>query len=130
MLIQSFKTMLMASAVIAFISTVAQAGTLENLERERAQTVNYFLDSNLQPNERHARIEVSKRRLIDMERMVLRDNSLRGKTTPIVRRAFLNYDVTFMAHSATEKNLTMLDNWLDQFSVNTDSLMSAKIGRR
>ncbi len=130
MLKRSLKTLLVSSCIVAAFSAAAEAGTLENLERERAQTVAYFLDSQLEPSERLARIEVSKRRLIDMERMVLRDKSLRGKTTPIVRRAFLNYDVTFMAHSATEKNLTMVDNWLDQFSVSTDTLMAAKIGKR
>ena len=130
MLKRSLKTLLVGSCIVAGFSVAAEAGTLENLERERAQTVQYFLDGQMEPNERLARIEVSKRRLIDLERMVLRDKSLRGKTTPIVRRAFLNYDVTFMAHSATEKNITMVDNWLDQFEVNTDTLMSAKIGKR
>lgn len=130
MLKHTLKTLLVGTCIVAGFSAAAEAGTLENLERERAQTIQYFLDGQMEANERLARIEVSKRRLIDMERMVLRDKSLRGKTTPIVRRAFLNYDVTFMAHSATEKNLTMVDNWLDQFEVNTDTLMSAKIGKR
>lgn len=130
MLKRPFKAMLVVCAVSAALTATAQAGTLENLERERSTTINYFLDANLEPNERLARVEASKRRLIDMERMVLRDQSLRGKSTPVVRRAFSNYDVTFLAHAATEKNLSMVDNWLEQFDVSTDALMAAKVGRR
>ncbi len=130
MLKRSLKTAVVMCTLSIALTATAQAGTLENLERERSTTINYFLDANMEPNERLARVEASKRRLLDMERMVLRDKSLRGKSTPVVRRAFSNYDVTFLAHAATEKDLSMVDNWLEQFDVSTDALMAAKVGRR
>ena len=135
MFTKSEKTLLALTAVATIAtgivwSSIASAGTLENLERERAMTVATFLDTSLAPNQRHGKISVAKRRLIDMERMVLRDESLRGKKDNTVRRAFSNYDLTFMAHASSEKNLTMLDSWLEQFAVTTDSLMVAKVGRR
>ena len=121
---------LTAAVGLALAAQTATAGTLENLERERAMTIDVFLDPEIGHQERAARVGTAKRRLIDLERMVLRDQSLRGKNTRIVRQAFKNYDVTFMAHAAVEHNRTMVDNWLDQFGVSTDSLMAAKVGRR
>ena len=69
-------------------------------------------------------------RLIDLERIVLRDNKLKGRNTPTVRRAFNNYDLTFLLHAATEKNLTLTDGWLSQLGITTQSLMSAQIKRQ
>ena len=62
--------------------------------------------------------------------MVLRDKKLKGRNTPTVRRAFENYDLTFLVHSAVEKNVSILDNWLDQLGVTTQSVMSATLRRR
>ncbi len=124
----------------AFISTVilsshlsmtpATAGVLENLERERASVIKNILDPELSPSDRQKKIQSSKIRLIDLERIVLRDKKLKGRNTPTVRRAFENYDLTFLLHAATEKNLTITDNWLDQLGITTQSLMSSQIKRR
>ncbi|GAB6052786.1 hypothetical protein JCM17960_16060 [Magnetospira thiophila] len=108
----------------------AFADTLETLERERAVTVDLMLDPELTAPDRMGKLATAQRRLVDLERMVLRDESLRGKNTNTVRMAFKNYDVTFLAHGAVEKNRTMVDNWLDQFGVSTESLMAAHVGRR
>ena len=72
------------------VSSVAQAGTLENMERERAILLDALLSAELDPKKRQQKIEVSRYRLIDLERMVLRDKSLAGKNTPAVRAAFEN----------------------------------------
>jgi len=120
-----------AAAVIITIGVSSvQAGTLENLERERAMAVKTMLDPEIQPDERHAKLAVFKRRLVDLERMVLRDKKLRGRNTPNVRKAFENYDLTFMAHSAAEKNTGVMDNWLEQLGLSTQTIMSASIRRR
>lgn len=127
------KPQIIALAVVTglvALSGTAQAGTLENLERERSMTVNTFLDSSLSVGERQAKLDSQRRRLIDMERMVMRDKSLRGKNTKTVRIAFKNYDVTFLGHASAEKGHTMVDHWLTQFGVSTDSLMSTRVGRR
>ena len=62
--------------------------------------------------------------------MVLRDKTLIGKTTPMVREAFDNYDLTFLVHASVERNRAMLDHWLDQIGVSSKSLMNTRIGRR
>ncbi len=108
----------------------AQAGTLENLERERAIFIDSMLDPEATPVERIEKVRISQRRLIDLERMVLRDSSLTGRNTPTVRRAFENYDLTFLVHASSENNASAIDAWLAQIGITTQSLMSAKMGRR
>ena len=67
---------------------------------------------------------------VDLERILLRDKSVVGKNTPQVRKAFENYDLTFLAHASVEKNLSLTDHWLEQVGVSTHSLMSTRVGRR
>jgi len=126
-------TKVFAAAVIVGSTLVAMpafAGTVENLERERAILIDTMLDADVTPAEREAKIETSRNRLVDLERMVLRDDSLVGVNTPTVRRAFANYDLTFLIHAATEKEMPVIDNWLEQMGITTQSLMSAKRARR
>jgi len=108
----------------------AAAGSLENLERERAILVETMLAPDMPAQQRAEKIAQSRTRLVDLERMVLRDGSLAGKATPVVRSAFENYDLTFLVHAATEKNLAMADHWLEQIGLTTNALMSARVGRR
>ncbi|WP_259780176.1 hypothetical protein [Aestuariispira ectoiniformans] len=121
-------------ALIAIIgmgaATAAQAGSLENLERERADVIATMLDPGVNAQDRQQKLSRARHRLVDLERMVLRDNDLKGKNTPVVRIAFRNYDLTFLAHASVEKNLTLQDQWLDQIGVSTASLMDARVGRR
>ena len=122
-----------AAAVIAGSTLVAMpafAGTVESLERERAILIDTMLDADVTPAEREAKIETSRNRLVDLERMVLRDDSLVGVNTPTVKRAFSNYDLTFLIHAATEKEMSVIDNWLEQMGITTQSLMSAKRARQ
>ena len=124
------KLILAGAALMAFATTAAHAGTLENLERERSMTVKTFLDSSLSVDERQAKLDSQRRRLVDLERIVMRDKSLRGQNTKTVRVAFKNYDVTFLGHASAEKGHTMVDHWLMQFGVSTDNLMSSRVGNR
>jgi len=111
-------------------TTAAHAGSLENLERERAIMIQTLLDPSVTPQDRQGRIASSSHRLVDLERMVLRDRSLVGENTPVVRKAFQNYDLTFLVHSATEKDLLVIDHWMEQVGLTTHNLMSARVGRR
>lgn len=120
----------LTAASLLALSTMAQAGTLENLERERAITVQTFLDSSLSVDERQSKLDRQQRRLIDLERIVMRDESLRGQNTKTVRIAFQNYDVTFLGHASAEKGQTLPDHWMSQFGISTDSLMASRLGRR
>jgi hypothetical protein len=124
------KLSVIAAAVLAFSTGIASADSLENLERERAILIESMLNPELSPAERQQRIEAEKRRLVDLERMVLRDDALKGKNTPVVRKAFANYDLTFLVHASTEKKLSLMDNWLEQVGVSTQTLMAARKGMR
>ena len=100
------------------------------MERERAILIETLRAADLEANERAGKVEISRHRLVDLERMVLRDDSLAGRNTPTVRRAFANYDLTFMVHSASEQQVSVIDIWLGQLGLTTQSLMSASRGRR
>jgi len=106
------------------------AGSLENLERERAILLEAMLTPAVDGGERLDKLAIGKRRLVDLERILLRDKSVVGKNTPQVRKAFENYDLTFLAHASVEKNLSLTDHWLEQVGVSTHSLMSTRVGRR
>ncbi len=127
-LILSIGTMIAITAIAA--ASPVWAGTLANMERERAHLIQALLDVEITPANRQIRLETAQRRLIDLERMVLRDDGLIGRNTPRVRRTFANYDLTFLVHASAEKNLTVADAWLEQLGISTQSLMSAKAGRR
>lgn len=119
-----------ALALVTFNTQPAAAGTLENLERERAILLENMLSAELGPQERQKRVRLSRARLIDLERMVLRDKSLTGRNTPMVRAAFANYDLTFLVHAAVEKNRSLMDHWLAEIGISTQALMNARPGRR
>jgi hypothetical protein len=129
MLHKIIKTIALSGALLFSIS-IAQAGSLENLERERAIAIETMLSPSLKAEERLDRAMISKRRLVDLERMVIRDKKLAQNNTPIVRTAFENYNLTFLVHASTEANKTLLDHWLEEIGVSTHSLGTARIGRR
>ena len=117
-------------AVLAAPVSGVQAGTLENLERERALLVETLISGDLSERERQKKVTLARARLIDLERMVLRDKGLVKKNTPAVRAAFDNYDLTFMIHASVEKNRMLTDHWLHEIGVSTQSLMNTRVGRR
>ncbi len=119
-----------AAAAVVTLAGAVQAATLENLERERGIVIETLLDPSLTPRQRQDKIAVSKRRLVDLERMVLRDKSLAERHDPVVRKAFDNYDLTFLIHASVEKNAALIDHWLQQVGVSTHTLMNARLGRR
>lgn len=110
--------------------TGAWAGSVENMERERAIMLQTLLDPNMSQQERYAKAMLAQKRLIDLERIVLRDKSLNGRGTPAVRRAFDNYDLTFVVHAAAEKNLSVADHWFEQLGISSKSVMVAARRRR
>ena len=126
------KLILCAAAVAALLGplSAAQAGSLENLERERAMLMQALISADMSAKERQGKVALSRNRLIDLERMVLRDKKLVGRNTPAVRAAFENYDLTFLVHASIERDRALLDHWLNQVGVSTQSLMNARVGRR
>ena len=129
---KSIRTLTLAMTILACLvaANSAQAGTLENLERERAIMIETLLDPSFSVVERQEKLTLSKNRLVDLERMVIRDKSLASKNTPVVKKAFENYDLTFLVHASVEKNYSLIDHWLSQIGVSTKNVMDARIGRR
>ena len=99
-------TRLIITTFMLITAGTASAGSIENLERERALLIEMFLDPELEPTERQNRIAATKTRLIDLERMVLRDDSL------------------------TEADRAPFDIWMKQIGLTTAALESARIARR
>ena len=114
----------------AGIAGAAMAGPLENLERERAIAVQTILDPALTPTQREEKLQIARHRLVDLERMVIRDQTLVGNNKPVVRVAFRNYDLTFLVHGATENKVTLADQWFDQIGMTSNAIMDARAGRR
>ncbi len=119
-----------ALLAVSAVSAPAAAGSVENMERERAIMLETILDPNMSQRERHTKSTIAQKRLIDLERIVLRDKTLTGRNSPAVRRAFENYDLSFLVHSATEKNLTVIDHWFEQLGLSSKSLLVATRRRR
>ncbi|MGB0671482.1 MAG: hypothetical protein ACPGNT_08290 [Rhodospirillales bacterium] len=124
------RTMIAAAVLAAFAATPAMAGTLENLERERAILLETLLSPDIPAAERQTRIEIARGRLADLESMVIRDTSLATQDTPIVRAAFKNYDLTFLVHASVEKNRNLADHWLSEVGFASNDIMGARRGRR
>tara|TARA_A100001037_G_C15044095_1_gene586900 strand:- start:37 stop:435 length:399 start_codon:yes stop_codon:yes gene_type:complete len=123
-------TLAVATIVLSFASANVSAGSLQNLERERAAMIETLLDSGIKNSERQRKIEISRSQLIDLERMVLRDQSLKGKNTRAIQMAFKNYDLTFLVHASIEKGKSVSDHWIGEVGLTTASLMNARMGRR
>jgi len=119
-----------AAAVFIALGAPASAGPLENMERERAIMIETMLSGDLDNNQRQGRIEITRTRLVDLERMVLRDKSLIGKNQPLVRAAFENYDLTFVVHASVENSRSIADHWLSEIGLSTQAIMNARSGRR
>mgnify|MGYP001409069139 FL=1 len=108
----------------------AQAGSIENLERERTILVDNMLTPEMTPAERQTKMVIAKRRLIDLERIALRDKSLVGRNTAAISRAFANYDLTFIIHASVEKGLSLADHWMEQVGITQQDVLSAVSRRR
>jgi hypothetical protein len=119
---------------VAFIaSPVVQADdlqTLKNMERERSSLIETLLDLNMTPADRSSIIDNKVRRLVDLERMVLRDGRLDGNTHFLVRRAFADYDMTFLAHTSVENDQAVVGHWLNQVGLSNAAIFSAGKGIR
>lgn len=125
------RTLAVAGLIgLTMAAGTAFAGSVENLERERAILLETLLTKDMAAEERHGKTAISKQRLIDLERIVLRDKSLVGRNTPAVKRAFANYDLTFMVHASVEKQRSLTDHWLEQVGLGQPSVLGAVRRRR
>lgn len=100
--------------------------TLENLERERAELIRMALSPSISAVERAEQINYKTRHMVDMERMVMRDDRLLGVNSSLVRRAFDNYDLTFMVHASIENNRHVVDHWLEYQGLTSAAILAAR----
>lgn len=119
-------------AMLAIFALPAVAGdkedtrSLAGMERERAALVNNMLVFELTPLERERKLSISSRRLVDMERMVIRDDRLLGSTSPMVKAAFKDYDRSFLVHAAAEHKRHVMDHWFSVVGLDTDAIMTSQ----
>ncbi|MDT0626822.1 hypothetical protein [Alteromonas sp. W364] len=104
--------------------------SLKNLERERAALIATFLNNNLSVEKKHAKLMQQQRQLADMERMVLRDERLLSHQSNMVKRAFNDYDTTFLVHAGAENELNAMNQWLLQVNLSNQSIFETKAGYR
>jgi hypothetical protein len=121
-------------ALAAFIGVAAagpvEAASLENLERERALLIATMLDPALDAEHRAGEVEAARRRLVDLEAITLRDPGVREDRRPIARRAFEDYDLTFIGHASLERGMAPVDLWMQRLGLSSARVLSARVGRR
>jgi hypothetical protein len=121
------------AAGLAFASLGAAASelqTLKNMERERAQLVATFIESNLGASDRQQQVAAKQKRLVDLERMVLRDDALLGNTDRMVKFAFEDYDLSFLVHASAESKQMPVALWLDEVGLGQADIINTRVGRR
>ena len=112
------------------ICSQANANSIDTLERERAKTLNLILDKSISIGERKKRLEISKMRLLDLERMTINDKDINKNPNHRTIKAFENFDLTFLVHSSLEKDKPISLIWLEKIGLTTENLMSTRVTRK
>ena len=111
------------------ITTLALAGSLENLERERSLAVTAMLDSNTSVETKWNKLTLSRARLADLEVIVINDKSLKNNHSYKVKRALSNYEMTFLAHAAAEHEKSISAHWFESIGLNTDQILASRLAK-
>jgi len=104
--------------------------TLENLERERAVFLNNLTTSKLNAFEREQQGNRIIKRLIDMERMVLRDDRIAMSNSIMAKKAFQHYELTFLVHAGSETKKAPMAHWLHSLKITDESIYKSQSGAR
>ena len=129
--IKSIVRAVFAGSLLTILSSAAFANntfTLENLERERATLLKTLTDSSLNSYQRQSQSENIYRRMIDAERMVLRDERLSQSQSVLAKKAFADYGLTFLVHASAETKKRVLEHWLDELNLSTKQIQNTKVG--
>ena len=119
------------TVILSFIiCSQANANSIDTLERERAKTLNLILDKSISIGERKKRLEISKMRLLDLERMTINDKNINKNPNHRTINAFKNFDLTFLVHSSLEKEKPISVIWLEKIGFTTENLMSTRVTRK
>lgn len=131
------KTLVNIGIISLIISTVTSAQaksnplfTLENLERERAVYLNNFTSTALNAHEREQQGNHQIKRLIDMERMVLRDDRIAMSNSVMAKNAFAHYELTFLIHASSESQKAPMAHWLHTLNITDEHIDKSQSGAR
>jgi hypothetical protein len=129
-----YKTLVTASIIFVSITNVqAKANplfTLENLERERAAFLHSLTSTKLNPYQREQKGNHIIKRLIDMERMVLRDDRIAMSNSVMAKKAFQSYELTFLVHAGSESKKAPMAHWLHSLNITEENIDKSSSGAR
>ena len=125
-----FKILYLGTFLIGMSAQANPLFSLENLERERAIYISTQTDASLTLDERQRKADGIYRRLADIERMVLRDERLANSNSALVKKAFANYDLTFLVHASAEQNSLPLNHWLNTLNITSSAIQQGRVGYR
>ena len=115
---------------LIFSPYAANANTIDNLERERANALNLILDKSISIGDRKSKLEKSKMRLLDLERMTINSKNINKNPSYQTIKAFETFDLTFLVHSSLEKGKSLSLTWLEKIGLTTENLMSTRVSRK
>ena len=115
---------------LIFSPYAAHANTIDNLERERAKALNLILDKSVSIGDRKSKLEKSKMRLLDLERMTINSKNINKNPSYQTIKAFEKFDLTFLVHSSLEKGKSLSLTWLEKIGLTTENLMSTRVSRK
>ena len=126
-----YKSIAKLTLLISFAaSSYVNASPIGPLERERAKTLNLILDKTISIAERKKKLEKSKMKLLDLERMTINNKQINKNPDTHTIRAFENFDLTFLVHNSFEKNKPLSVTWFEKMGLTTDNIMTTRISRR
>ena len=115
---------------LIFSPYAANANTIDNLERERAKALNLILDKSVSIGDRKSKLEKSKMRLLDLERITINSKNINKNPSYQTIKAFEEFDLTFLVHSSLEKGKSLSLTWLEKIGLTTENLMSTRVSRK
>ncbi len=128
------KTLAAVTFIISMTSNVNAKSnalfTLENLERQRAILLDNFTTTKLGAFQREQQTNKLIKGLVDMERMVLRDDRIAASNSIMAKKAFQNYDLTFLIHAGSESKKSVMAHWLNSLNISNESIAKSKAGAR
>jgi hypothetical protein len=104
--------------------------TLENLERQRATLLNNLITKQVSSYQREQETKKLIKSLVDLERMVLRDDRIVASNSIMAKKAFQSYELTFLVHAGSESEKSPIAHWLHSLKITDESIDKSKVGAR
>jgi hypothetical protein len=104
--------------------------TLENLERQRATLLNNLITKQVSSYQREQETKKLIKSLVDLERMVLRDDRIVASNSIMAKKAFQSYELTFLVHAGSESEKSPIAHWLYSLKITDESIDKSKVGAR